>query len=273
MAISSEIQSVRGQGRGSFTLTPSPVRLSTSGVEVVAFVRGAARVGLPGGPPELVDSVTAVWCAADSVTHWAAVGTEGVRVDWHAPSALAVAIGAVALDLPASAETQPVRLYYSKPRLFLKQRLLTELGQVPRTLSHSRGGWLAPMTLEVGASDRTRPGAGSPGRRLVSAARAHLAQTYRSSVTVPEIASDVGSSMAHLSRLFKRYTGLPLVPYRHQLRMRAALDLLDRDPANLMEMALDLGYASHSHFTGRFKRTFGLTPSHYRRLARRRRGG
>jgi AraC-like DNA-binding protein len=33
-------------------------------------------------------------------------------------------------------------------------------------------------------------------------------------------------------------------------------------------VALDLGYASHSHVTDRFRRRFGVTPSDFRRESR-----
>jgi len=45
--------------------------------------------------------------------------------------------------------------------------------------------------------------------------------------------------------------------------LRMALELL-RSRRGLTEIALDLGYASHSHFTSAFRNYFGITPSRYR---------
>jgi len=39
----------------------------------------------------------------------------------------------------------------------------------------------------------------------------------------------------------------------------------------ILSIALALGYSGHSHFTSAFHTTFGVTPSEYRRLSRRRR--
>jgi AraC-like DNA-binding protein len=65
----------------------------------------------------------------------------------------------------------------------------------------------------------------------------------------------------HLARTFKARTGFSLHGYRNQLRLRAALERL-RDPkAALIDIALDLGFSSHSHFTETFRRNFGKTPS------------
>jgi AraC-like DNA-binding protein len=43
--------------------------------------------------------------------------------------------------------------------------------------------------------------------------------------------------------------------------------VLDSD-AGLTEIALDAGFASHSHFTARFRAFFGHTPQQLRREAR-----
>jgi AraC-like DNA-binding protein len=48
--------------------------------------------------------------------------------------------------------------------------------------------------------------------------------------------------------------------------LRTALDRLADDDADLATIANDLGFASHSHFDGRFKRTFGQSPSTVRAL-------
>jgi AraC-like DNA-binding protein len=45
------------------------------------------------------------------------------------------------------------------------------------------------------------------------------------------------------------------------LRLRAALPLLRERPRDLAGLALELGFSSHSHFTGAFRRDYGLTPS------------
>jgi AraC family transcriptional regulator len=66
----------------------------------------------------------------------------------------------------------------------------------------------------------------------------------------------------HLARQFKRHTGSSLHAYRTQLRLRAAAhSVLDEPRRGLTDIATRLGFASHSHFTARFGRAFGTTPS------------
>jgi AraC-like DNA-binding protein len=43
---------------------------------------------------------------------------------------------------------------------------------------------------------------------------------------------------------------------------RALLDLPHCD--SITDLALDLGFSSHSHFTSVFRKAFGMTPSQYR---------
>jgi len=66
-----------------------------------------------------------------------------------------------------------------------------------------------------------------------------------------------------LCRNFHRQTGFTLTEFRHSLRLRTALERL-RSRSGITEIALDLGYTSHSHFTAAFRNYFGITPSRFR---------
>jgi AraC-like DNA-binding protein len=132
-------------------------------------------------------------------------------------------------------------------RLYVEEAALSILGDVTR-LAYAHGG----------SMPRTR------SRREIEmseAARDVIARRFKENLSLLEIAREVGSSVFHLARTFKGRTGSSLHGYRNQLRLRAALDRL-RDPqAALIDIALDLGYSSHSHFTETFRRSFGKTPS------------
>lgn len=100
---------------------------------------------------------------------------------------------------------------------------------------------------------------------VAEAVRTVLAHCYRDRLTLPELASEVGVSPYHLHRRFRAVTGWTIHAYRDHLRLREGLArILDGEP-DLSALAFDLGYASHSHFTSRFRRAFGATPSQVRR--------
>ncbi len=115
--------------------------------------------------------------------------------------------------------------------------------------------------------DRLRPTAiDTPARphRAVERAREHIATDPGRSDTLADIASAANCSAFHLARRFRQQTGQSLHGFRTQLRMTAALDRLRQGDQDLSALAADLGYASHSHFTGVFRREFGRTPSQLR---------
>jgi AraC family transcriptional regulator len=45
-----------------------------------------------------------------------------------------------------------------------------------------------------------------------------------------------------------------------------ALERLAGDERDIARLAIETGFAHHSHFTARFHRTFGITPKHARQM-------
>jgi AraC-like DNA-binding protein len=88
-----------------------------------------------------------------------------------------------------------------------------------------------------------------------------LAQRYREELSLEQLARSVYSSPFHLARLFKQRVGLSIHQYRLRLRLRAALRALADGEQNLAKLALELGFASHSHLSDRFRAAFGVAPS------------
>lgn len=79
-----------------------------------------------------------------------------------------------------------------------------------------------------------------------------------------EVASEVGWSPFELSRVFRRHTGSPIHRYRRQLRLRTAYSRLADGESHIGNLALDLGFATHSHFAEAFRSEFGIAPSDLR---------
>jgi AraC-like DNA-binding protein len=98
---------------------------------------------------------------------------------------------------------------------------------------------------------------------LAEAAKAHLAESFAGRATLGDIGRALHVSPWHLARLFREETGFTLHAYRQQLRLRRALQLLS-DGADLTEIALAVGFSSHSHLTTAFSRAFGRPPSRAR---------
>jgi AraC family transcriptional regulator len=83
--------------------------------------------------------------------------------------------------------------------------------------------------------------------------------------TLSDIAGAVHVSPFHLARQFRAGTGETLARYLLGLRLALALDRLQEGEDDLARLAADLGFASHSHFTERFRHAFGRPPSKVRK--------
>jgi AraC family transcriptional regulator len=71
----------------------------------------------------------------------------------------------------------------------------------------------------------------------------------------------------HLSRIFRRETGLTLHRAIVRLRLREGLERLLDEPQQISRIALDVGFSSHSHFTDAFRAEFGHSPQQVRGIS------
>ena len=132
-------------------------------------------------------------------------------------------------------------------RLFVEEAVIAILGEVTG---------LAYQTSQAKTA-KSRRSDDDP----IEAARDLIARRFTENMSLSEIARDVQMSVFHLARTFKGRTRFSLHSYRNQLRLRAALERLRDRRVDLIDIALDLGFSSHSHFTETFRRAFGKTPS------------
>jgi|1185.fasta_scaffold101571_2 AraC-like DNA-binding protein len=126
-----------------------------------------------------------------------------------------------------------------------------------------------PWPVEA-AADPATSAVREADRRVHEACRI-LATRLDERITLPAVAEAVGLSTYHFCRLFRATTGLTVHAYRKRLRLRAAFSTCaSLTHGNLSEVAMALGYASHSHMTTEFRTALAITPSGVRdRYARR----
>lgn len=104
----------------------------------------------------------------------------------------------------------------------------------------------------------------SRASRVIDRAKEVLHAHGGERLSLQEIAGMVGVTPVYLTQEFRRSEGLPLYRYELELRLNRALLALP-DCESITELALDLGFSSHSHFTAVFRKAFGVTPSQYRK--------
>jgi AraC-like DNA-binding protein len=125
------------------------------------------------------------------------------------------------------------------------------------------------LTLVRRALRPRAPSARAPSitrQRLVDRVKLLLTSDLSRRWTLADIAAEIRGSPVYLTQVFQQVEGLPLYRYQLNLRLTRALDLLG-EYDDLSALSLELGFSSHSHFTAAFQRTYGRSPSEFRRSA------
>lgn len=242
----------------------------------VVFPRTAVWIRPHRGRPEVCTPALAVYYNVGDSYERHAVGDQGDHCDWMAISQtlLRELIGDDASESSQPGFTNAFSLIASKH--FLAQRrifdrlvsqqnssaLEIEEAVVP-LLQRMHAEATARWTRERGNSRASRPATECARRRIVNGIKQLIAVNFTEDLSLADLAARVGCSPGHLARSFRALTGTSLHEYRNLLRLRAALPMLPDFRHNLSLLALELGFASHSHFGESFRRHFGLTPSDY----------
>ena len=236
------------------------------------FPREGVWIQHEGGNAFVADPNTVTYYNKGQIYRRRKLGDRGDQCEWFAvtPGAIAEALAAHeprALDRreapfpfthgPSDAEAylrqrmlfRHVATESNPDRLFVEESVLLILGRVTR---------LAYAHLSSRAKPRRRP---QRDVDVIEGACDLIARRYPENLSLSDIGRDVDCSVFHLARIFKARTGYSLHAYRNQLRLRAALERLHEPGLDLIDIALDLGFSSHSHFTESFRRIFGNTPS------------
>jgi AraC-like DNA-binding protein len=138
-------------------------------------------------------------------------------------------------------------------RLFVEEALMRVLGNT-----------LSGTYRLLGSHASRRQESEATHRQVVEATKHRLMTGFPQNLSLSDLARSLYVSRFHLARIFRRHTGFTLHGYRDQLRLRHALERLTDPRTTLAEIAVDVGYNSHGHFTDRFRRAFGLSPSQAR---------
>ena len=134
-------------------------------------------------------------------------------------------------------------LYLDLAAAALVLRLFETHGESPKPPAPVRGG--------LGASRR---------RRVADFIEAHLEED----IGLAALAAEAGLSRHHFGKAFKTTFGKPPRRYITERRIRKAREMLLSDRASITDIALALGFSSHSHFTDVFRKMTGTTPSLFR---------
>ncbi|OCT15550.1 hypothetical protein A8709_15860 [Paenibacillus pectinilyticus] len=97
-------------------------------------------------------------------------------------------------------------------------------------------------------------------RRIVNL----LDETYTSNPSSKELESALHHHYDYLSQIFKKYAGMPIGSYVHQLQIQKAKHLLTSSTSIIRDIADIVGFQDPFYFSRIFKKLEGISPQQYR---------
>lgn len=148
------------------------------------------------------------------------------------------------------------------PELFGR---LLEASRAPAGREYAMLGCLYQILagLMDGRGLRGRPA--ESARLYLEEATAYINDNYSYPLTIGGLAEHIGIERSYLHRLFAAGLGTSPGQYLLKVRMSRAAELLRTTALSVQEVALSTGYPELSHFSGAFRRFYGIPPSVYRR--------
>jgi YesN/AraC family two-component response regulator len=92
----------------------------------------------------------------------------------------------------------------------------------------------------------------------------YVQEHYMDDVTLQTMADKLYMNPQYFSKWFRDLTGKPYVEYVTEIRLEAALKMLETHNAKVYEIAEKTGFGNRINFIRAFKKHYGKTPSDYR---------
>jgi AraC family transcriptional regulator len=263
---------------------PSPQQLTTQKLQTVQVPGFVLRLGAHPGGTELArhthDDPTICYVLRGGFTEY----SRGEAADCGVATLKLMPAGEPHSNRFGTEETQGLRIEVDRSRFTEVPAIHRVLDQRMRA-SGGRGSALAHRIVgELSSTDTAGPIAaeGLALELLAELARVatpkgeprtpawliraeeQIRERYRTSLSVGEIAREVGVNPATLARGYRRHFGCTVGERIRALRVRQAARELTETSEPLSEIAFRAGFYDLSHFTNVFRRTLGVTPSAYR---------
>ena len=191
------------------------------------------------------------------------------RVDDTLQSTWVVLSSAFVEDV--AADTPAWRTPFSRPFTRPPLPVLAELHRFLRAASACTDALWAQEELTVLLPKLLTAGGETPSVRsrrginkLAQSADELLGAEFAEIGSLAELARRLDVSGSYLTRAYRAATGGTLHARVTRLRLSHALARLAEGAKDITALALELGYASHSHFSAEFKRYIGQSPSAFR---------
>lgn len=99
---------------------------------------------------------------------------------------------------------------------------------------------------------------------VIEQSKVYIDRNIFRNILVADVASFVGLSPEYLGRLFKSVQGMTLHNYIQREKIEAACNILRFSDRSISDIAIAIGFASHSNFGQVFRKWKGMSPTEYR---------
>ena len=89
-------------------------------------------------------------------------------------------------------------------------------------------------------------------------------ERYGEKLTLSDIAAAGAVSKRTCGMLFSRYIHKTPLEFLTDYRLRRSTELLEREDASILDIALTVGFSGASYYAETFRKRYGMTPSEYR---------
>ena len=117
---------------------------------------------------------------------------------------------------------------------------------------------------KVNHSFLTAPKTPPPAPDPIEQIRAYVQTHYSEKITLDQLSSLFFLTPSYISSMFKSKTGIALVDYITEIRIREAKKLLLNSEHRVRDIALEVGYEDYTYFCKVFRKLVGKTPLEFR---------
>ena len=151
-----------------------------------------------------------------------------------------------------------------------KERFFKVLEACERETGEEELLQIAELTAEyLKFLSQNAPQKGEGEHWLVASVKKRVSERFYEEIRLKDLAALYQKNEKYLGRLFKRETGVEFHRYCNLLRLKKAETLLMQSKQKIVEIALDCGFGGASYFNRLFKKEYGISPSEYRKKARK----
>lgn len=93
----------------------------------------------------------------------------------------------------------------------------------------------------------------------------YLHEHYQENFSLSNMADTLNLSRGECSRYFHRSMGITISEYLLQYRLSISMQMLRQETWSITEIAMAVGFSSHSSYTEKFRKQTGMTPREYRK--------